>query len=181
MSESLFQKQNLQYQYPYHHIPYFAENGTPFCYRSFRWGYEYLGYVSRVQKLVTSLCPDSLLEVGCGDGKVIGFFENKIQNLKGIDLSVRAIKYAKAFAPSVDFQVQDLSNINEKYKVVLLIEVLEHIRDSELTDFVPNLFDCMTKGSHLIISVPTTVRKTHPKHHRHYTEKLLLSHLKMGG
>jgi len=126
------------------------------------------------------LKPGSILEVGCGDGRLIGSLATPGVQCVGVDLSARAIAFAQAFFPHVDFRVADVATLPETFDVVAAVEVLEHIPDDHLATFMSATMARVRKGGHLIISVPTTCMALNRKHYRHYDLDLLLKHVKLG-
>lgn len=173
-----FALQNNQYHFPYHYIPWFNENGEGKKYRVYKKGYEYLCYVKHVLGLIDQEKPRSVLEVGCGDGRIIGLLE-KVEKKIGIDLSAEAIAFARAFHPEVEFLVNDASKIEGEFDIVLAVEVLEHIPDNEVSFFLKTLEDRCTKGGKVIITVPSKAKPLIEKHYRHYDENLFYNHLKI--
>jgi len=65
--------------------------------------------------------------------------------------------------------------------VAVAVEVLEHIPDETLPGFLADIRGVLKPGGVFIASVPTTVRKVHPKHFRHYDETLLVKQLTAAG
>lgn len=172
-----FNLQNSQYVFPYHYIPHFQSEGCPSIQRKLSWGLEYLCYQEHLKEKVTRLAPKSVLEVGCGDGYFLGGLPETIDNKVGVDLSEKAIAFAKAFHPSCDFRVEDAANITGTFDVVAAIEVLEHIPDELVSDFLRTCSDRVNDFGIVIISVPTTVLPLNKKHYRHYDLELLKSQI----
>jgi len=175
-----FELQNSQYNFPYHYILSLNENGEGKKYRVYKKGYEYLCYVKHVLGSITKENPNSILEVGCGDGRVIGMVQN-VKTKIGIDLSSEAIAFARAFHPDIEFLVDDANNINAEFDVVLAVEVLEHIPDKEVSSFLKTLEKRCAKGGKVIITVPSKVKPLIDKHYRHYDERLFKSQIKEAG
>ena len=168
-----FELQDNQYKFPYHHISYFREDGTPIRMRFLRWGMDYLCYMKHIKDMVLELKPASILDVGCGDG----YFLRSLNSLSAYKLGYRfskvAIQFAQAFYSEEIYCCVDASQINEQFDVVTAIEVLEHIPDNYIPSFVQTLYERTKPGGHLIISVPSTVIPMEAKHYRHYDKKLL--------
>jgi SAM-dependent methyltransferase len=144
--------------------------------RHLRWGFEYLCYQRHIKAVVESLGPSSVIEVGCGDGYLIGSLAPTIRRV-GVDLSEQAIRFARAFRPDVEFMAVDAATIRDRFDAVLAIEVLEHIPDDAVPAFLTALGDRVTPGGWLVLSVPSDAVPVHAKHHRHYSETLLLAHV----
>ena len=173
MTTKKFSIQNNQYRFPYHYIPNFELN-SPSISRYLQWGWEYLAYMTYTAQKITDLPTKSHLDIGCGDGFLINSLPSKIQNKLGIDLSEEAINFAKCFSTNKNhFQCQDVDQIKEKYDSISLIEVLEHIPDQEVVNFFNNCIKTLNKNGYLVISVPSTDQRLHPKHYRHYNEEML--------
>lgn len=174
----LFAVQDGQYEFPYHHIPHFA-GSRPSNIRRLGWGLEYLCYQLLVVERVRALAPASLLDVGCGDGRFVGLVGPQVARRMGVDLSERAIAFARAFYPDVAFAAADVATLDEVFDVVTSIETLEHIPDEGIAPFVRAL--AARSRAHVLISVPTTVMPTNRKHYRHYDLALLESQVAASG
>src|SRR3954449_3553400 len=62
--------QESEYEFPYHYIPTLV-NGNFSQVRKLRWGYEYLSYLRFVLSTLEKLQFNSLLDVGCGEGRFL--------------------------------------------------------------------------------------------------------------
>ena len=175
-----FDLQNNEYNYPYHQIPY-IKNHSVINFRSLGWGHKYYCYLLTVKDIIDKLNSKSLLDIGCGEGKFLSLFYGQIQNLVGVDLSEKAISFARAFNPGINFHIKHSSDLEENFDVITAIEVLEHIPDNELNDFFSSVYHRLNKNGSFIICVPTIVRKVSPKHYRHYDLELLQSHIRNSG
>ena len=156
---NLYKEQELQeklYNFPYHHIPQYEEK-TFSQIRVLRWGYQYISYIYFTLSKIETLPFDSLLDVGCGDGKflaeVLKSFPSK--KLVGVDLSERAIMFARAFNPNIEFICGDITNpslIDKRFHIVTLIETLEHLSPTELPKFVKILHNYINKDIQIWMS-----------------------------
>lgn len=75
-----------------------------------------------------SLIPDdvdSILEVGCGDGRIINPLVNKYKNVCGLDISQESLKNVKTL--KVVGSIEDLPFEDDNFDIVLCCEVLEHL------------------------------------------------------
>jgi 2-polyprenyl-3-methyl-5-hydroxy-6-metoxy-1,4-benzoquinol methylase len=176
-----FQFQADQYEFPYHFIPHFRTDGTPMRVRQLRMGMEYLCYQLHAAGVVKALRPDSVLEVGCGDGRFVEMLSHDVPKCMGADLVPAAIGFARAFAPKVEFLCGDFRSIEEQFDVVACIEVLEHVADADIPAFVDGLVARTRPGGHIVISVPTDVVPVHRKHYRHYNMASLDAHMATQG
>jgi 2-polyprenyl-3-methyl-5-hydroxy-6-metoxy-1,4-benzoquinol methylase len=79
---------------------------------------------------------DSLLDVGCGNGRLIENLGNIKINYLGVDSSEELIKLAKINYPNNNFEVVDILNltesINQKFNLVISVAVLHHLPSKEL-------------------------------------------------
>lgn len=165
--------QEHQYQFPYHHIPYFSSDGSAVRVRNMGWGFDYLACMIYAKKTIENFSPSSVLDVGCGDGILLGLLDRDIKNLVGVDLSERAIHFARLFFPDIEFRVQDVSMMSETFDVVASVETLEHIPDSEVLKFLRSIGDRTRQGGLIYICVPSINLPLYKKHYRHYDPSLL--------
>ena len=124
-----FEIQDLQYSsFPYHYIPHFDSNGIARISRVLEWGWDYLTYMTFIKSLIENeLAVETILDVGCGDGYLINSLR-RYKLKKGIDISNKAIQFAKAFSNDAIFEVMDVADETNQFDLVMLIEVIEHIR-----------------------------------------------------
>lgn len=174
--ENKFEYQENQYIFPYHHIPYLDSENNVVNHRSLGWGFKYFTYLLRIRELVEEINPDSILDVGCGEGRFLGLLGNHIRKV-GVDLSPRPIKFAQAFHPDIEFHCADANQLKEEFDIVTAIEVLEHVPDEQVTNFLKILEKRIKESGKIIISVPTTVLPVSEKHYRHYTLEILKQQL----
>lgn len=166
--------QDNQYRFPYHHLVRFDTFNT---YSVLPWGFEYYAYIIKTLEKIKSTTPSSVLDVGCGDGKMLYELANSsdIKVLHGIDLSERAIYFAKAFnyGNRCVFEYKDIASIASSYDVITVIETMEHVPDADIKNVVSNISRCLNSGGWVIVSVPSVNFPVAKKHYRHYDEKLI--------
>jgi len=176
-----FQLQDEKYKFPYHYIPNISDGGVR-RYKIFSFGFEYMCYILHVKEIVESYSPNSILDVGCGDGRFLDLIGNEeYERLVGVDLSHRAIKHAEAMNPEIEFINKDAEELSEKFDIVTAIEVLEHIPDEETDKFFKTLEKRTKRNGKIIISVPTMVKPMIKKHYRHYDLNLFKKELESSG
>jgi len=61
------------------------------------------------------------------------------------------------------------------------VEVLEHLPDEQIEDFIRTLYQRLVEHGVAVISVPTTNIALNKKHYRHYSLDLLNSHIVASG
>jgi 2-polyprenyl-3-methyl-5-hydroxy-6-metoxy-1,4-benzoquinol methylase len=166
--------QEAQYGFPYHHIPYFADEATPILTRRLVWGMEYLGYIEVVKQEVARLRPSSILEVGCGDGRVLKELEPHSSARHGCDLSASAIAYAQAFDSTATYSPHPAEHLQpNRYSLVLAVETLEHIPISQCDSFLKTIWGLVDSSGSLILTVPSDARPVHRKHYQHFSVESL--------
>lgn len=175
-----FAIQDAQYEFPYHYLPHLVA-GSARRTRSLRWGRQYLCYLLYLAERIRTLAPGSMLDVGCGDGRLLSLLVEHIPSCRGVDLSSAAIRFARAFVPQARFDEVDAGSIAETFDVVSAIEVLEHVPDEHVAAFLQALAARCHPGGHVVISVPTTNVALTAKHYRHYDETLLRAQLASSG
>ena len=96
-----------------------------------------------------------VMDVGCGDGfftaKILKHFN--LKNMRGLDISSKALDLARLKYPEINFQQGELNHIPEETNSidsVTMIEVIEHLIDIEGT--LKELFRVMKPGGILLIA-----------------------------
>jgi 2-polyprenyl-3-methyl-5-hydroxy-6-metoxy-1,4-benzoquinol methylase len=109
-----------------------------------------------------------LLDVGCGDGKLLYEVARKTpsKRIVGIDYSERAILFSKAFnyGNGVESICGDVASMKEVFDVVVTVETLEHIPDAEMEHVLQAIHDRTKKGGRVIVSVPCANVPLNSKH-----------------
>jgi 2-polyprenyl-3-methyl-5-hydroxy-6-metoxy-1,4-benzoquinol methylase len=101
---------------------------------------------------VEELNPKSILDIGRREGRFLGLLNKDIVKKVGVDLALKPIMFARAFHPEIDFHVKDATEINDDFDIITAIEVLEHIPDEEVSQFL-NLITNATKKRRLCITM----------------------------
>ncbi len=180
-----FEQQDNEYSFPYHYNPHFVKlkNGKQKATisRLLYWGFAYLAKIDLFVSEIVKLNPKRVLDVGCGDARLLHTLKNYLphQNLHGVDLSERGIAFAKAFNPTLDIKLADITKTvyDEKFDCIVLMEVLEHIPDDFVAPFLQGIANNLSDDGVLFLSVPHINLKLQSKHYRHYTMSLLKQHL----
>lgn len=170
-----FIKQEKQYEFPYHYLVNFETFSKS---KRLPWGIEYYSYIIRTIRCIAELpSKKSLLDVGCGDGKLINEIskDSSISRIVGVDLSQKAIHLAKGLNDDkrVMFSCSDVENVDGVFDVVILNEVIEHISTEDIGVFAENVINKISQGGFLIITVPSKNIPVNKKHYRHYDLKML--------
>jgi len=164
--------QESQYVFPYHYIPQY-EGGYFSQHLYWSWGIQYLGGIQLVLNLLREQEFDSLLDIGCGDGRFISEINRQYSDkcLLGVDYSERAINMAKALNPELRYKCINICGNNEEiglFDIVTLIEVLEHIPVNDADYFVAAISRYLKSNGILIITVPHKNKALQPKHYQHF-------------
>ncbi|MEI6835292.1 MAG: class I SAM-dependent methyltransferase [Candidatus Falkowbacteria bacterium] len=79
---------------------------------------------------------DSILDVGCGNGRLLENLKNKKLFYLGVDSSKELIELAKINYPGSDFKVADILELNKtiskKFNLVISVAVLHHLPSQKL-------------------------------------------------
>lgn len=71
---------------------------------------------------------------------------------KGIDINPEAIKITNEKYPQIDFQVKDFLDLEEKYDVIFMQNVIEHLKEPK--NALVKLRDLLNSNGKLIIICP---------------------------
>ena len=111
-----------------------------------------------LDELWAKAAPDSILDVGCGEGVLIHKWAQRLRDRRvvGIDLEDPAIQaeWAKRTLPNLEYKVMKAENLpfgDGEFSLASAIEVLEHVPDPEHT--VAEMAR-VARGGHLLVSVP---------------------------
>jgi 2-polyprenyl-3-methyl-5-hydroxy-6-metoxy-1,4-benzoquinol methylase len=115
------------------------------------------GFERNLEDLFASTEPESLLDVGCGEGVLTERWAQRLapRRVVGIDLDdpMIAAEWAKRSAPNLSYlahRAERLPFADDEFDLVTAIEVLEHVPDPEHT--VAEMARCA--GRHVLVSVP---------------------------
>ena len=169
--------QENEYQFPYHYIPV-LENGSFRQHFYWSWGFRYLGGMRVARELCFQEHFESLLDLGCGDGRFLKEMRLHTagQRLVGIDYSERAICLARALNPGTDYRCMNISKAelpDDRFDIVSLIEVIEHIPPDDLPEFISVAANLLQPNGRLVITVPHTNQVVGKKHFQHFNSASL--------
>lgn len=99
------------------------------------------GFEGTLEELFTQADPQSLLDVGCGEGVLTHQWAQRLgdqRRVVGIDLDDPALhaEWAKRTAPNLEYRVMKAENLpfaDAEFDAATAIEVLEHVPDAEHT------------------------------------------------
>lgn len=100
---------------------------------------------------------DKILDLGCGNGRYLDYFEGKEVNYSGVDNSEKLIELAKNRYPKANFQVADALNLpfsDDFFDEVFSVAVFHHIPSEKLrVDFLKEAKRVLKPGGILILTV----------------------------
>jgi ubiquinone/menaquinone biosynthesis C-methylase UbiE len=113
------------------------------------------GYFRELDRFLRRIQPRRLLEVGCGEGYILRHIKQQLPavNMHGIDVSSEILLLAKDHSGGGEYacaSAYDLPFPNDEYKLVLCVEVLEHLDRPEIA--LKEIRRVSSK--HVLISVP---------------------------
>jgi 2-polyprenyl-3-methyl-5-hydroxy-6-metoxy-1,4-benzoquinol methylase len=99
------------------------------------------GFEGTLEELFTQADPQSLLDVGCGEGVLTQQWAQRLgeqRRVVGIDLDDPALhaEWAKRTVPNLEYRVMKAENLpfaDDEFDAAAAIEVLEHVPDAEHT------------------------------------------------
>jgi ubiquinone/menaquinone biosynthesis C-methylase UbiE len=112
-------------------------------------------FLNLLLKLIVQVAPESILDVGCGEGYLEELIIQRGIKAKivGIDISDKALQIARRKSPQAVFQEGDIYNLpfqDSQFDLVLAVEVLEHLQNP-----MKALLEIKrVSNKHYILSVP---------------------------
>jgi len=163
--------QEVQYDFPYHFIPG-VEDGAIVTSRFLQWSMAYMGYISLVKADLLKTDAQTIIDVGCGDGRMLYELERSDANRKytGIDISERALHFARGFTRQSKFEIFDVieSPYQFEFDACTYIETIEHIPPEKIKTMISNIAKSLKKDGVLYLTTPTTNIPTSAKHYQHF-------------
>ena len=116
---------------------------------------------------------DRILDVGCGNGRLIKIMQDKQVDYLGIDNSENLIKLAREQYPEYKFSCQDITELqadDQKYDVVFLVGVLHHVPSAKLRgQTLQNIYKLLKPGGHVLMTNWNLWQNKFFKFHLKYT------------
>ena len=169
--------QEKQYCFPYHYLVSW-NNGVFTQTKAMAKGYEYVSYIRFIIDKIKEYNFNSLLDIGCGDGKFlneIGSLYQAGKQFVGLDYSKQAIDLACAMTQNANISYI-CTNIAHNtvsangFDIITLIETLEHIHPDDIAQFLKGINAHLHDEGHLFITVPCKNEDVRfsPKHYQHF-------------
>lgn len=126
----------------------------------------------------------NILEIGCGWGKYLYHLKSQgFKKLYGVDISSEQVKTAKEklFLENVEKKdaLEYLKKTKEKFQVVILIDVLEHLEIEYIMELMDLISNRLNSGGLVLVQVPNGISLFNPilysdlTHKRSFTVKSL--------
>jgi 2-polyprenyl-3-methyl-5-hydroxy-6-metoxy-1,4-benzoquinol methylase len=101
-----------------------------------------------------------VLDIGCGDGYITAMMA-MFAKVSGWDRDIPpAVKSRFPYVRFRDCPIEDLAT--EKYSIVTVFDVLEHVPPQERAAMLCLVRDCLQKGGLLILNQPEAADKSQP-------------------
>lgn len=111
---------------------------------------------NRIINEIDQYSPKKILDVGCGTGGYCIFLKKKGYNIKGIDIDSKKLSEGLHFDSFCNISYGSATKIpfkNEKFDLVLITEVMEHIKEHDKA--IQEARRVLNKNGVIIITVPT--------------------------
>ncbi|MBF0216005.1 MAG: class I SAM-dependent methyltransferase [Candidatus Omnitrophica bacterium] len=166
--------QDKSYYFPYHYLSLVSGE-----YRYFEHA-EYINRLKFIKTLIDKPEGKTLIDAGCGDGRFCYEFAGMPMRIVGIDHSEKALAFARAFNPGLEFIQGDIADVDPDFKadIVVMLDVLEHIPLEKVRAVVSKAYGFLKDHGKLILSVPSILLPPVDKHYQHFTEEKLRESLK---
>lgn len=168
--------QEDQYIFPYHYISLYLERYRRLLHL------HYLLKLSHLHSIITSLDINTILDVGCGDGRLCYELRNTHIKYTGLDFSERAIDFAKSFNKHAEFHTNTIENYIgfRQFDCITLIDVIEHVPPVDVKHLIDSVQQVLKPGGWLIITVPSINLPLSAKHYQHFTASDLSNLIPLG-
>jgi 2-polyprenyl-3-methyl-5-hydroxy-6-metoxy-1,4-benzoquinol methylase len=153
-------------------IPYHWSGMQPDSYR----GRVYWGYLNMILEIAGNIAGKNVLDAGCGDGRFSAELKKRGADVTGVDLSEKALSFAKIFLPDVNFLqagIESLPLSDKIFDFIFFIETLEHIPPENIPAVLSELKRVLKDDGMILISTPSTLIPKSPKHYQHFTVESL--------
>ena len=128
----------------------------------------------------------SMIEVGCGNGSVLEFLKNIGVQIDGVDLFAEALRFCarRVDVPLYQADALRMPFPDQRYEVVGLFDVIEHITDDE--GVLKEMHRICKSGGRIVITVPAvkwlwSYFDEHSGHKRRYAKGELRGKLERAG
>jgi 2-polyprenyl-3-methyl-5-hydroxy-6-metoxy-1,4-benzoquinol methylase len=170
-------EQESYYWFPYHYVTQFTAGFTQTFHDT--WGINYAATLEFILQQVAAERLSSIVDIGCGDGRLTRELTERFPNLKivGVDYSARAINLAKAMSPGIPFLNVDITQggWDETFDLAILMEVFEHVPPAVSEAFVGAVSRLLRPNGLIYVTVPHVNKPLEKAHFRHFSMNSLTS------
>jgi 2-polyprenyl-3-methyl-5-hydroxy-6-metoxy-1,4-benzoquinol methylase len=101
----------------------------------------------------------SLLDLGCGQGKFLGYLHLRgYTNITGVDISPEQVNLARSAVQDARIHEMDmldfLAGKNNCYDCISALDVIEHLEKDRVLHFLEAVFNALNPGGRLILQTP---------------------------
>lgn len=121
-----------------------------------RWGG---AYVTFLRGWLPERKDASILEVGCGWGRLLYFFKTRdYTNLQGVDISPDQVEVARQVIESVTEgdAIEYLDSHPNSFDLIVGLDIIEHFRKEEVLHFLEACFKALQPRGRLILQTPNS-------------------------
>ena len=112
-----------------------------------------------------------VLDIGVGRGEMLScLLAWGYENYQGIDISASTVDYCTSIGLNcerVDDTIDWLGKNQNKFELITILDVLEHVKRNEMLDFLSAIQSSLKMGGRLIVQVPN-LQAPDPCLHRYY-------------
>ena len=97
-----------------------------------------------------------ILDLGCGDGKILWYLAQKYAEVSGVDLDLKKIESAKMLGVFVEHkEVLDfLTHTHKTFDLICALDLLEHLGKERIISFLELCFKRLNSGGRIILQMP---------------------------
>jgi 2-polyprenyl-3-methyl-5-hydroxy-6-metoxy-1,4-benzoquinol methylase len=119
-----------------------------------KWGKAYRYYL---REWLPSDPNASILEVGCGGGKMLHFLKSRgFARVSGVDISPEQVRLSRQVVASVEQAdaLEFLENHGTSYDLILGLDIVEHFRKDEVLRFLDACHQALKPDGRLVLQTP---------------------------
>jgi cyclopropane fatty-acyl-phospholipid synthase-like methyltransferase len=130
-----------------------------------------IAFIAARYKFVSKMLEDvgTVLEVGCGDAFGLPIVAQTVDKVIATDIDIEqlAVNAAGCHARNVGFQYHDFrfAQFARKVNAIYMIDVIEHIYESEQDAFLGNVVESLDEDGILMIGTPNVEASKHASAH----------------
>ncbi len=135
---------------------------------------------------VLNVAKSRMLEVGCGNGSVLGYLKQNGVSIEGGDIFLEGLRFCRRRVPSAVLYHIDLMALlfRNEFDVIGIFDVLEHVDDDERA--LVEIRQALKPGGKLILTVPAhewlwSAFDVTSHHKRRYSKRELVGRLERTG